>query len=130
MPRPGSASAAGPPRPVPAPGGARPRHPGARSAGWRLTTRGRLVLLMLAVALLLIVPGIALGGGPGHARPTYEYVAQPGDTVWELARRLAPGRDPRPLVDQLIQVNDLHGPLRAGQRLRLPDPVPPAQPGG
>ncbi|HKE99844.1 MAG TPA: LysM peptidoglycan-binding domain-containing protein [Actinomycetes bacterium] len=111
---------------TPAPGGARPRHPGARPAGLRLTTRGRLLLLAFALALLLVVPGIALGGDPGRTRPTFDYVTQPGDTLWGLARRLEPGHDPRPLVDQLIQVNHVHGPLRAGQRLRLPAPLAPA----
>src|SRR4029453_15428133 len=105
----------GPPRPSAAPPLRLPLPP-----------RGLLLLIALAVALLTVVvtvPGIALGGGRGQAQPTFESVTQPGDTAWGLARRLAPDRDPRPLVDQLLQVNDVHGPLRAGQRLRLLAPL-------
>jgi hypothetical protein len=37
-------------------------------------------------------------------------------------RRVAPGRDPRPVVDGLIEANDLSGGLQAGQELSIPVP--------
>lgn len=49
----------------------------------------------------------------------YAYVARPGDTLWSIAARVEPGRDPRPLVDQLEQ--QIHGGLlQPGERLLLP----------
>jgi Tfp pilus assembly protein FimV len=58
-----------------------------------------------------------LGGG---SRPVagQVYVVQPGDTLWSIAERIAPDRDPRPVVDALRRANG--GPdLQAGDRLRL-----------
>ena len=56
----------------------------------------------------------------GFGDPTVVYVVQPGDTLWSIARRADPGADPRPLVDRLVEVNDLRGALHAGDQLRLP----------
>lgn len=49
-------------------------------------------------------------------------VAQPGDTLWSLAREVQPSGDVRPLVAQLARA---HGgsALRAGDRIALPRPV-------
>jgi Tfp pilus assembly protein FimV len=49
-------------------------------------------------------------------------VVAPGDTLWSIARRVAPGRDPRPVVDGLIEANDVRGGLQAGQELSIPVP--------
>ena len=44
---------------------------------------------------------------------------QPGDTLWSIATRLAPQRDPRAEVADLQQLNHLGGgPLVPGQVLR------------
>lgn len=50
-------------------------------------------------------------------------VAQPGDTYWALARELAPGRDPRPVVDQLVAANGGRSAISAGQRIVVPAAV-------
>jgi LysM domain len=93
----------------------------------RLTRRGRVVARVLAVVLvvavfLLVVPGLARGVGPDRPAPRVTYVVEPGDTLWSIARRVAPGRDPRPVVDGLIEANDVRGGLRAGQELSIPVP--------
>ncbi|MGH9188157.1 MAG: LysM peptidoglycan-binding domain-containing protein [Acidimicrobiales bacterium] len=49
------------------------------------------------------------------------YVVQPGDTLWSIARAVAPEGDVRIVVDQLADLNGGAG-LRVGQRLLLPDP--------
>lgn len=58
-------------------------------------------------------PGLLQAGPPGVA-----YVVQPGDTFWSIALALAPGRDPRPLVDRLVAA---HGGarLQVGERIVL-----------
>jgi Tfp pilus assembly protein FimV len=87
--------------------------------------RGRLLAVVLVVAaLLLVVPGLARGDGPERPAPRVIYVVEQGDTLWAIARRVAPGQDPRPVVDALIEVNDLHGGLQAGQELSIPVPEP------
>jgi LysM domain len=48
----------------------------------------------------------------------HTYVVQPGDTLWSIARTIAPDRDPRPVVDALRRANG--GPnLEVGERLTL-----------
>ena len=97
------------------------------SGRMRLTRRGRMLARMLATVLvvavfLLVAPGLARGDGPDRPAPRVTYVVEPGDTLWSIARRVAPGRDPRPVVDGLIEANDLRGGLQAGQELSIPAP--------
>ena len=90
----------------------------------RLTRRGRaLVTLSLAVMILL------LGFAVGHASSTAAVptpapatvVVQPGETLWSLAARIDPSRDPRLVVGQLMAVNHLSdGTLQVGERIHLP----------
>ncbi len=88
--------------------------------------RRRIVAAVLAAGVVVVAgqAGGALGGSPLAAperRPTASsvqtVVVQPGDTLWAIARRLAPGEDPRPLVDQLAAAHG-SGPLLPGQVLR------------
>lgn len=44
---------------------------------------------------------------------------KPGDTLWAIARGLAPDTDPRPLVRELSAIAG-RGPLQPGQRLVVP----------
>jgi Tfp pilus assembly protein FimV len=85
--------------------------------------RARALAIVLVVAVfLLVAPGLARGDGPDRPAPRVTYVVEPGDTLWSIARRVAPGRDPRPVVDGLIEANDLRGGLQAGQELSIPAP--------
>lgn len=92
--------------------------------------RRRAVAMVLAAsviaALVLAVGGLlaSFGGGPLTAperpgAPASVYVVQPGDTFWDIARRLDPAGDPRPLVARLVAA---HGSpvLVPGERLALP----------
>jgi hypothetical protein len=94
-------------------------------AGWRGIDRMRarlLAVVLVVAAFLLIAPGLARGDGPDRPAPRVTYVVEPGDTLWSIARRVAPGRDPRPVVDSLIEANDVRGGLQAGQELSIPVP--------
>jgi LysM domain len=93
----------------------------------RLTRRGWalarvLATVLVVAALLLVAPGLARGVGPDRPAPRVTYVVQPGDTLWSIARRVAPGQDPRPVVDGLIDANDVRGGLQTGQELSVPVP--------
>jgi len=60
--------------------------------------------------------------GPG-ATPAAErrVVARPGDTLWSIAERAAPGEDPRPLVDAIARANDVDPrAIVPGQTLVVP----------
>src|SRR3954464_5166662 len=83
----------------------RPRRAGKRSAV-RLTRRGRVAVVLLIS--LVVLAAFSLGrvslyaadGGRARA-PRRHAVVQPGDTLWSIARRVAPGTDPRATVEQL-----------------------------
>jgi Tfp pilus assembly protein FimV len=85
--------------------------------------RARALAIVLVVAVfLLVAPGLARSDGPDRPAPRVTYVVEPGDTLWSIARRVAPGHDPRPVVDGLIEANDLRGGLQVGQELSIPVP--------
>lgn len=90
----------------------------------RLTRRGRLLLLLTLVALLLVAFSLGrTSADAGHAAPPVRAttVVQPGETLWAIAHRIAPGADPRVVVERLSRLNDLgERPIVAGQRLVLP----------
>jgi LysM repeat protein len=50
-----------------------------------------------------------------------QVVVRPGDTLWAIAERVAPTKDPRPLVDAMVAVNNVDpGALVPGQTLLVP----------
>jgi hypothetical protein len=86
----------------------------------------------LAAALLLVLVS-ALGSPVARAVAEAEaptraggesdpaYVVEPGDTLWAIATRWAPGHDPREVVHLVVELNDLQTvSLVPGQRLTLP----------
>ena len=99
-----------------------------RSRAVHLTRRGRGVLLLVMVALLLAAFSLGRAGSQAAtpASPTLlqQTTVHAGDSLWSVARRIAPGADPRPVVLQLQHLNHVGGAgLRAGQQLLLPRPA-------
>lgn len=96
-------------------------------AALRLTRRGRTALLGVLVGAA-VVGGLTVGQNPsaasGAAAPPRSYtyvVAEPGDTLWRIARRAAPGVDPRVTIGRIRDLNALSGvDIVAGQRIALP----------
>jgi hypothetical protein len=92
------------------------------AAPLRLTRRG-IVVLGLAVALLAgLLLGLAHASAPPaaarHAVPA-TITVRSGDSLWSIATRAAPDRDPRAEVAELQQLNHLSGAvLVPGQVLR------------
>ena len=86
--------------------------------------RRRLGAAVLAGACVVALSGPvanALGRhGPQTGRSRTHVVA-PGDTLWSIARRLEPARDPRDVVFEIAQVNGVEpGSLVPGQELVIP----------
>ncbi len=94
--------------------------------------RRRMVAVLVAATLAavlalavgaLVAPFAGTGSGASvperRVSPAAVYVVQPGDTFWDIARRLEPSGDPRPLVARLVAA---HGSpvLVAGDRVALP----------
>ena len=107
---------------------ARPVRTAAATKGKRthLTRRGRLVLVTGLALLLFAAFSVGRSGAEGATSvapsPQLEQtVVQPGETLWGVATRIAPGQDPRPVVDQIRRLNDLEtSGLQVGQQLLLP----------
>jgi hypothetical protein len=82
-----------------------------------------LALLVVTVLLLAnaVVAKTAGGGTPhpvaGTSAPAV-HVVQPGETLWSIARTIAPEGDVRLVVDRLVDLNG-SAPLMVGQRLEL-----------
>lgn len=100
-----------------------------RPAPLRLTARGRFVVRGAALLLGVVVTAAAVLAGTrvaladGDARPLgVEYrVVQPGETLWQIAGEVAPGRDRRDTVARIVELNALPtAGLAAGQRIAVP----------
>ena len=114
------------------------RH-GAAAPRTPAVARRRRLLLACAVAVVLLAAasagqtgsasppeGSTTRGGAGAAGASADshsahepvYIVQPGDNLWDIARRLEPDSDPRRMVHMFEQ--QLGGSeIVAGQRLRL-----------
>jgi LysM domain len=101
----------------------------------RLTRRGRIVVtvMLTAVSLSLVVlawlaiaakTAQAADGGqsPGAVYQNLaSVVVHPGQTLWSIASQAEPTADPRIVMQQIIDLNALHGTsVVPGQRLWVP----------
>jgi hypothetical protein len=84
-------------------------------------------VLVVLLASSALAPGAVAGDWSAGAdtevgSSTVAVVVAPGDTLWDLAQRHAPDRDPREFVTEVYRINDLpeSGLVRAGERLLLP----------
>ncbi|MQA05994.1 MAG: LysM peptidoglycan-binding domain-containing protein [Streptosporangiales bacterium] len=98
---------------------------GAANVGWRLTRRGRAVLLGLLVVLVTAAAigwGAATASGAATDSPeTITVIVGDGDTLWSIAADVAADRDPRATIEQIKETNDLHGSkVEPGQQLVVP----------
>lgn len=95
----------------------------AAAPAYRLTRRGRLVVLVVALIGALLV-GVLLSSGSAATdipEATEVIVVDAGDTLWEIASDHATNADVRDMIFHLQDLNDLEGSrLYAGQRLRVP----------
>lgn len=104
----------------------------ARTVDAHVYARRRLVVLALAVlavvAVLVAAQRLSTAGVPdtttgravsAEAIGADVHIVQPGETLWDIARAIAPDADPRVVVAMLVERNG-DAPLQAGQRLELP----------
>jgi hypothetical protein len=84
-----------------------------------------LCLLLVALAWMAIAAGAqaAEGGLPQGAvyRNLTSVVVHPGQTLWSIAAQAEPSADPRVVMQQIIELNALHGTsVEPGQHLWVP----------
>jgi hypothetical protein len=100
----------------------------------RLTRRGKIVLIGIPLVLLAALL-FSLGGffnSPAKASdstadlsltPTVTVTVQPGQSLWAIAGTVAPERDARDVVADIVQLNNLSaGAVFPGQQLYVPMP--------
>lgn len=106
---------------------ARPQAPARSGSGHvRLTRRGRVVVWLMALGLLLGVV-LVFGAGsvaterPGTPEPTRVVMVDEGDTLWGLAADVTTDGDVRAMVERIQRLNALDSALvQVGQKLRVP----------
>jgi hypothetical protein len=92
----------------------------------RLTRRGRIVLTLLLLGLVLgafvVFSGQSMATGESGAPvPTRTVVVGEGDTLWAIATEVAGDGDIRETVHDIEQLNSLPGPaLEVGQEIAVP----------
>jgi LysM domain len=97
-------------------------------AGVRLTLRGRVTVLAGFIAsafAVFIVIGAQSAAVPADV--PFEHVrivhVQSGQTLWDIARTVAPQEDPRAIVQAIVDLNALSdsGSIQVGEEIAIPD---------
>jgi LysM repeat protein len=98
----------------------------------RLTRRGRIVLigipLVILAAILLSLTGFLTSPAKAadsaadlSVTPTVTVTVQAGQSLWAIAGAAAPARDPRDVIADIVQLNNLTaGGVVPGQQLFVP----------
>ncbi|GAA1732838.1 LysM domain-containing protein [Aeromicrobium alkaliterrae] len=99
----------------------------AAQPGLRLTRRGRVLLTILALAVvtaLMVVfgSGTAATSDASAITGTTTITVQPGQTLWSIAGEANPGGDVRDTMDDIVKLNSLvkGETLQMGTQLALP----------
>ena len=93
----------------------------------RLTSRGRVVLFVVAVLAVLML-AVTFGSsttatsGSGTPSATHAVTVKPGQTLWQIAIAANPNGDVRQTVDQIMELNSLAsaGGLQMGREIAVP----------
>jgi Tfp pilus assembly protein FimV len=95
-------------------------------ASTRLTVRGRVLVVSIVMLTVLALwawwgNSTAASDVPHHAT-SHSVVVEPGQTLWDIAGRIAPDHDARQVVADIEDLNGLSDPgsLPAGQSLYVP----------
>jgi len=94
-----------------------------------LTRRGRrLVTLLIAIPLALAAffavvstgQAAATDGAAATDSSLVWITIESGETLWSLAQQIAPTKDPRDVIADIVSLNQLNSDLQPGQRIALP----------
>jgi LysM repeat protein len=90
------------------------------------TRRGRVVVLLALIVVLFVAFSslrVAIQAGTASTgSATHTLTVHPGETLWQIARQVAPSDDPRDTVDRIRDLNNLDtSVVQAGQRLIVPN---------
>lgn len=77
-----------------------------------------LAACLMLLSAMLGSSAEATGSTPRDAGVPRTVVAQPGDTLWAIARRVMPEGNINPLVAQMVALNG--ATITVGQQVRIP----------
>lgn len=108
-----------------------------RGTRLRLTVRGRRLLATIAALPALVALSVAVVSGGSAALASLDdavpagsfttVTVAAGESLWSIAEQVAPGADPRDVVDAIARLNALDGvTVSAGQQLAIPSAYAPA----
>jgi len=96
----------------------------------RLTRRGRLVLIafpafVVSVLLLIGLAALVSPARAGNSAPvvteSVQVTVQQGQSLWSVAAQYAPDRDPRAVISEIVELNNLDSTrVLPGQQLLVP----------
>ena len=93
----------------------------------RVTRRGRAILVLAVITVAFAAFTLGRIGSSQAATelkapvPYAQTTVHTGETLWSVAKRVAPGHDPRAVVEQIRELNHLDSAgLQTGQQLLLP----------
>jgi len=87
--------------------------------GYRMGRWTRLALTLTVLAAAVVVTVSLVGGSAPTA--LVDVTVGPGDTLWSIAQDASPDRDPRAVIDEIRQLNDVPTDmLPIGVVLRVP----------
>ena len=66
---------------------------------------GLVLVVLTAQGADAVAAGLRSSGPSGPTVTTIHYRVRAGDTLWGIARRIAPNNDPREVVDLLVQAH-------------------------
>lgn len=86
-------------------------------------------LTRLAVIIGLIIAAVSFFSNQSAqasnelAKSSFKYITvHNGETLWQIAERVAPNQDPRDTVEAIVTLNNLtQSTLQPGQRIALPN---------
>jgi len=87
--------------------------------GYRMGRWARLTLTITVLAAIAVVTvSLTVGSAP---RSLVDVMVGPGDSLWSIAAQAAPDRDPRDVIEEIKELNDVpDGALPVGIVLRVP----------
>ena len=99
----------------------------AARARLRLTRRGQVTTIVIGAFLATAILGLvnqsptSATEQPTKLPPTATVVVHQGETLWQIAQRVAPAKDPRATVHAIEELNGLSSAaVQAGQTLQVP----------
>jgi 3D (Asp-Asp-Asp) domain-containing protein len=82
-----------------------------------------LLLLFLLGVVFLLAWAFSTPKEKEYEIKQVEVIVKEGDTLWEIAEENCPSQDPRKIVYQIKQENELERTIKAGDRLTIPREV-------